>query len=174
MAMDRQKKETVITSLGSFISEHSAHFLVDYKGLNVAQMQALRGELGDESAKMRVVKNTLLRRAAAKTPLSELDDYMTGPVALVGVGEDPVAVAKVLTGFQKKSPALELKAGILDGEVLDSKGLEALASLPSKDQLYAQLLYVMLWPAQGFVTALQGVARNLVNVLDQIKEQKES
>ncbi len=147
--------------------------LTDFKGLKVEEMTRLRRQVPEASGELKVMKNTLLRRAAgADSPLEPLVEKFTGPNAMtLGFG-DPVALTKVLIKFAQEKPQLEIKAAVLGGQLLSPKDLEALSKLPAKEVLLAQLLGVLNGVPTGLVTVLAGVIRGLLNVLVALKDQK--
>ena len=147
--------------------------LTDFKGLKVEDMTRLRRQLQEAGAELRVVKNTLLRRAGADdSPLAPLVSHATGPNALTLGYADPVTVAKVLIKFAHEKPQLIIKAGALGGQALTPKDLEALSKLPAREVLLSQLLGVLQGVPTGLVTVLAGVIRNLLNVLVALKDKK--
>jgi large subunit ribosomal protein L10 len=148
--------------------------LTDYKGLNVAAINDLRRKLREENIEFQVVKNTLLLRAAEGTDTALMKDQFTGPSAIALSYEDPVAPAKVLTQFAKDNKALEIKAGVMSGKFLDFTDLKALAELPPREVLLGQLVGVLNNVPTSFVRVLAEVPRQMLNVLNAIKDQKEA
>ncbi len=146
--------------------------MTDYKGLDVAAMNNLRRKLREAGIEYQVVKNTLLTRAAEDTEAALIKDYFKGPSAVAISYDDPVAPAKVLTQFAKENDRLEVKAGVLNGKMLDINAIKALASLPSRDVLLAQFLSALNAVPTSFVRAVAEIPRSLVNVLMAIKDQK--
>ncbi|MBW2645663.1 MAG: 50S ribosomal protein L10 [Deltaproteobacteria bacterium] len=171
--MNRQEKEEVVKELHESFSDMKTAILTDFRGLNVDAMNDLRKLLKAESVEYRVIKNTLLGLSAQDTDMALMKDYFVGPCAVALSKEDPVAPAKVLVRFAEKNSALEIKAGVLNGNVLDVHSIKALADLPSREVLLAQLLSAMNGVSTGLVVALSGVARNLLGVLTALKDQKE-
>lgn len=148
--------------------------LTDYKGLDVAAMNALRRKLREANIEYQVVKNTLLARASEDTGVAAIKDHFKGPSAIALSYDDPVAPAKVLTQFAKENDKLEIKVGVLDGKVLDVQAIKALATLPSREVLLAQFLSALNAVPTSFVRAIAEIPRSLVNVLTAIKDQKEA
>lgn len=146
---------------------------VDYKGLNVAAISALRRKLKESEIEFKVVKNSLLILASEETDTALIKDSFKGPSAVALSYSDPVASAKVLTEFAKENEKLEIKVGVMDGKVLDLDAIKTLSSLPSKDELLGQLLSVINGVPTSFVRAVADVPRRIVNVLQAIKDQKE-
>ena len=172
--MKREVKQRIVEELHDKFTRSKVLILTDYMGLNVEDMNALRSKLRESEIEFKVVKNTLLRRAAEGTNAAQIVDSFKGPSAIALSYEDPVAPAKVLTDFAKEHDKLEIKIGTMDGKVLDVTAIKSLSKLPSREVLLAQLLSVMVAVPTSFVTALSGVPRNFLNVLQAIKEQKEA
>ena len=175
MAITKEKQQAV-ADLKSKLEQTKCVVLTNYRGLNVAQDTKLRAKLREAGVEYRVVKNTMTRIAAQELGIEGLDIYLEGPTAMAMSGEDPVAPAKLISEFIKdnKLQNMEIKAGILDGKVIDSNGVKALATLPPKEVLIAQVLCGMQAPIAGFVNVLSGTLRNLVYALDAVRKQKES
>jgi large subunit ribosomal protein L10 len=147
--------------------------LSDYCGLNVQQMSELRRQLRDVSVEFQVVKNTLARRAMATTDLGPLVEHFVGPTAVALAANDVVAMAKALTEFAKKEPKLVIRTGFIEGQLLSSEQVAALAEVPPKEVLLARMLASMQSPLGGFVGVLHGVLRQLLYTLVAIQEAKE-
>jgi large subunit ribosomal protein L10 len=171
--LKRLEKEELVKVLNEKFSRAKALVLTDYRGLDTSAMNALRTQLREASVEYRVVKNTLMSRASDGTDVALLKDHFAGPSAVALSYEDPVAPAKVLVKFSEEHDDLEVKAGVLDGNVIDLEGIKRLAKLPSREALLAQMLSVFSGPARSFVTVLSGVPRNLLGVLNAIKAEKE-
>ena len=172
--MNKQSKEAVVAEFSGKLAEVKAAFLADYRGLTVEQANDLRRKLRAAGVEYRVVKNTLLRRAAKDTPAACLDDYLVGPTAIALAADDPVAPAKALVEFAKDSKVFELKAGMLDGKLLTIDDIRALSDLPSREQLLAKMLGSLNAPATNLVGVFAAVPRSFVQVLAAIKDQKEA
>ena len=172
--MKKQNKEDLVAEFAEKLKVAKAAFLADYRGLDVGQANDLRNKLREVGVEYRVVKNTLLRLAAKDTASACLDGYLSGPTAIALVNEDPVAPAKALVEFAKKNSIFEIKAGMLDGKLLAVADIQALAELPSRDELLAKMLGSMSAPATNFVGVLAAVPRTFVQVLAAIKDQKEA
>jgi large subunit ribosomal protein L10 len=147
--------------------------LTDYKGLDVATMTELRARLREADIEYEVIKNTMLRRASEGTHVEGIKDEFKGPSAVAMSYVDPVSPAKILTEFAKKNEKLQIRAGVLEGKILDLSAIKSLSSLPSREQLLSQVLSAMIAVPTSLVTALSDVPRRMVNVLQAIKEQKE-
>jgi len=172
--MPTQQKAEAIQSIKEKLEKAQAVVLTDYRGLNVAQVTELRKRLREAGVEYKVLKNTLTKIAAKEVGIDEaVDSYLEGPTAVAFTYGDPVAVAKILADYAKDNDKLEIKAGILENKVIDAAGVQALAKLPSREVLIAQVLAGMQAPISGFVNVLQGTIRNLVYALDAVRQQKE-
>lgn len=171
--MKRDKKEKVVEVFHEKFSRVKAIVLTDYRGLNTAALSELRNRLREESVEYRVVKNTLVSRAAEGTDAAVLKDHLSGPCGMAISYDSPVAPAKVLVKFNKDNPNLEIRAGLVEGRFISAEEVTALSKLPSRDELLAQLLSVFNGPARSFVTVLNAVPRSLLLALQAIKTQKE-
>lgn len=136
-------------------------------------MNDLRKRLRAEAVEYRVVKNTLLARASEGTGVSAIRDKFKGPVAVAMSYSDPVAPAKILTGFAKENDRLEIKFGVLDGKILTAEGIKALSSLPSREVLLSQMLSLMNAVPTGFVRVLAAVPQKFMGVLNALREKRE-
>ncbi len=172
--MNRTEKEQIVQRLTAQLTDAQAAFLADYRGINVEQATQLRRELTQAGVDYRVVKNNLLKIAAKGTPAEGLQDFCAGPTALALSGDDPVAPAKILSKFAKDIEAFELKAGVGSGKVLSVADINALADLPSRDELLAKALSSMNAPMTNFVGTMAAVPRSLVQVLGAIGQQKDA
>ena len=171
--MKRHEKEKVVEALHEKFSRARAVLLTDFRGLDMSAMNELRSQLRDVSVEYRVVKNNLMTKAADGTDMALLKEYFLGPCAVALSYEDPVSPAMILMKFSEDNPALEVKAGIVEGQVVDLAGIKRLSKLPSHEVLLTQLLSLMNAPVTGLVTVLSAVPRTLVGVLEAIKRQKE-
>jgi large subunit ribosomal protein L10 len=167
-------KQEIVAALREKFDAAKVVIVTDYKGLDVAQMNDLRRKLREADVAYRVVKNTMLIRAVQDTDAEQLVDVFKGPSAIALADKDPVAPAKVLMRFAKDNDKLEIKAGVMDGKLLDLVAIGALSKLPSREELLAQMLTAMNAVPRSLVNALADVPRRLVNVLNAIKEQKEA
>jgi large subunit ribosomal protein L10 len=147
--------------------------LSDYRGLNVQQMAELRGRLREAAVELQVVKNTLARRATEETTFAPLMDYFVGPTSIAFTDHDVVAMAKAITGYAKDQPKLDVRVGLVQGQVLSPAQITALAELPPREVLLARLLASMQNPLAGLVGVLRGMQRHLLYVLLAIKAAKE-
>jgi large subunit ribosomal protein L10 len=152
------EKQQIVAEVAEKLRTSACTIITDYRGLNVAQVTELRKQLREAGVEFKVVKNTLTRRATAEANLSELDVHLTGPTAIAFSKEDPVAPAKILSKFAKTNEALEIKAGIVEGKVVDANGIKELADLPSREGLLSMLLSVLQAPMRNFALAVKAVA----------------
>jgi len=167
-----QQKKEVVKELSEKIKGAKSMVFADYRGLTVEQDTELRNALRSAGIDYKVVKNTLTRFAMKENGLVGLDSYLNGPTAMAVSDTDPVAPAKVLAEYAKKYEKLELKAGVVEGKVIDVAGIKALAELPSREVLIARVLGGFNAPISGFVNVLNGNLRGLVVALNAIAEQK--
>lgn len=174
MNKQRRMKEEVVQEITEKLQNSVTVVLADYRGLNVAQATTLRSELREANIEYKVLKNTLTKIAAANVGLGDLDQYLEGPTAIAFSYEDPVAPAKLLSKFAKENKEFEIKGGILEGKVVDFEQIKALADLPSREELLAQVLRGMQSPLTGMANVLAGPLRNMANVLDAVRAQKEA
>jgi len=172
VVLKREEKERLVAELHEKFKEVRAVILTDFTGLDVAQLSRLRRQLQERGMEYRVVKNTLLRRASQKTALEALAEHFVGPNAIVLSYEDPVLPAKILVDFAKEEPELQIKAGFVEGRVLEPKDVKALATLPPREVLVGQMVGLLKAPLAMLVGVLQAPMRELVGVLQAIKEGK--
>jgi len=174
--LNKTDKQSLVSELNEKFSKTCCAVVTEYRGMTVEEISNLRNELRKSSVEFKVSKNTLAKIAAKGTSVEGLSSYLEGPTALALSYSDPVAVAKVLTEFTKKQKKgrefLAIKGGVLDGKVLSPADIKALADLPSKEVLVAQLLSVMQSPLSGIVGVMQGNLRNLVYALEGIRKKK--
>jgi large subunit ribosomal protein L10 len=172
----RTEKKEIVKELKDKLLATKGAVLTNYRGLTVAMDTKMRRKLREAGVEYRVVKNTMTRIAAHDAGIDGLDKYLEGPTAIALSETDPVVPAKVLADFirENKLQALEIKAGLVEGKVVDANGVKALASLPPREVLIAQLLGTMQAPIAGFVRVLGGVPSNLVYALEAIRKQKEA
>ena len=172
--MDREQKEQVVAELRQKLQSFKLAVLSDYSGMNVEKLTALRNALRQTDTELRVVKNTLLRIASRETDLEAFSERLKGPLALALNYGDVVEATKVLVDFAKKNAELEIKAGVLSGQVLTPEQLAVLAELPSREVLLARLLSVMVGAQTSLVNVLSAVPRGLVQVLDAYRAKQEA
>lgn len=174
MAVIRQEKVAKVADVQAQLTSAQCTILVDYCGLTVAQDTKLRKTMREAGIKYHVVKNTFIRIAAKDAGIEGLDTYLEKNTALASSFEDPVAVAKILSDFVKENKVMTIKAGILDGKVITTEEIKALAELPSREVLLGKMLGSMMSPISGLANVLQGTIRNFVYVLDAVRKEKES
>ena len=168
-----REKDKIVQEIREKAARSQIGILSDFKGLKVAEMTRLRRQLQEASAELKVVKNTLLRRAAAgDSAINPLMSQFIGPNALTLGYADPVALAKIMTKFAQEMPQLALKGAVLRGQLLSARDLEALSKLPSREVLLAQFLGLLQGMPTALVTVLAGVIRNLLNVLVAYRDKK--
>lgn len=172
--MKIEEKKKIVEDLKEKFATTKVVIVTDYKGLNVSQMTELRRNLSEANVEFQVVKNTLLTRASKDTDAELLVDVFKGPSGIALSFDDPVAPAKVLTQFAKDNQKLEIKAGVMNGKMMDLDAIMALSKLPSREELLAQVLATMNAVPTGLVRALSDVPRRMVNALNAIKDQKEA
>ncbi|WP_300334992.1 50S ribosomal protein L10 [Accumulibacter sp.] len=158
MGLNLDEKKAVVAEVSARIAAAQTMVVAEYSGLPVAHLTRLRAQARAAGVYLRVLKNTLVRRAVEGSVFASLAEQMTGPL-IYSISEDPVAAAKVLSDFAKTNDKLILKAGSYAGELLDQAGLQRLASVPSREVLLAQLLGIMQAPVTGFACALAALAK---------------
>ena len=157
MPLNVQDKKAIVADVGAQLAGAQTVVLAEYRGIPVEQLTKLRASARDQGVYLRVLKNTLARRAAQGTQFEPLADSMVGPL-IYSISADPIASAKVLQGFAKTQDLLVIKAGLYNGKLLDVAGVKALATIPSRDELLSQLLGVMLAPVSAMARVLGAVA----------------
>ena len=158
MGLNLNDKKAVVSEVSAQVANAQTIAVAEYRGIEVGDLTVLRRKARESGVYLRVLKNTLVRRAVAGTPFAGLADQMVGPL-IYSISADPVAAAKVLNDFAKTNDKLVLKAGSYAGKVLDKAGVQALASIPSREELLSKLLYVMQAPIAGFVRAVDALAK---------------
>jgi large subunit ribosomal protein L10 len=151
-------KKQVVAEIADKFRASKSTIIVDYRGLNVAEVTELRKQLREAGVEFKVYKNTLTRRALAEVGLEGLDEVLTGPNAIAFSNDDVVAPAKILNEFAKTHEALEIKAGIIEGNVATVEEVKALANLPSREGLLSMLLSVLQAPIRNFALVTKAVA----------------
>ena len=170
----RAQKQQEIDVLHQEFQESPHALLVGFQGIKVGDDERLRRELRQANLSYRVVKNTLAIRAAEGTPMDSIKENFTGATAIALSKDDPVTLAKVLSKWAKESPVFSFKAGIVEGQAIRVQDIEAIATMPSKEELVSKIMFLINSGAQRLAVATAGVARNLTVVLDQVRAQKES
>lgn len=167
-------KELIVNDLITKLQKAQSIVLYDYIGLTVAEVSDLRNQFRKAGVEYKVIKNTIIKRAADKMEIKGLDPHLNGPTAIAFSYNDPVAPAKILSDFIKQVKKTDIKSGILMGKVITADGVKQLAALPSKEELLARMLGSLNAPATGFVMVLSGVLRKLVYAINAIKESKQA
>lgn len=173
MSLNLEEKKAVVAEVSEQVAKAQAIVVAEYRGLPVGDMTALRAQARKSGVYLRVLKNTLVRRAVDGTPFSGLADKMVGPLVF-GISADPVAAAKVLSDFAKANDKFVIKAGALPNQVMDANGIKALASLPSREELLSKLLGTMQAPVAQFVRTLNEVPTKFVRGLTAVRDQKQA
>jgi large subunit ribosomal protein L10 len=157
MAVIREDKVQAVQEIADKLRDAKSAVLSDYRGLTVKQVTELRRLCREVGVDFKVYKNTLARRATAEVGVTDLDEFLTGPTA-VAFSSDEITAAKVLSDFAKKNDKLEIKAGIVDGQVMSQAQIKALADLPSREGLLSMLLSVLQAPMRNFALAVKAVS----------------
>lgn len=173
MSLSLAEKKAVVEQVSNALSGAQAAIVAEYRGLTVAKMTELRRQAREAGVYLQVVKNTLARRALKDSDFECLDQHFVGPLALAA-SEDPVAVAKVLSRFQKDNEVFAIKVGAMSGNVLSCDEIQALAKLPGRDELLAILVGTMQAPVQKFVQTLNEVPSRFVRTLAAVRDAKDA
>ena len=172
---NREQKQKDLDALAAEFKAADSAMVVSFKNMTVAKDQELRRQLREAGVKYAVVKNTLARKAAAGTSFEQMADQFKGVTAVAMTSGDAVGLSKAISKFTKANPEIfSFKVGLVEGRVLELKEVEAIASLPSRDELISKVLFLINAQAQRLVTVLQAVPRNLAAVTEQIRAQKEA
>jgi large subunit ribosomal protein L10 len=169
MALSKQEKAVRIEEVSAMVAQAKAIVVAEYRGLDVDSVTRLRRQARSQGVQLRVLKNTLARRAVTGTPFAGLSDRLVGPL-VYGMGPDPVAVAKVLASFAKDNEKLVVKAGAMANFVMDDKAVKALATMPSREELLAKLMATMQAPVAQFVRTINEVPARMVRTLAAVRD----
>lgn len=170
--MNREQKAAAIDEVARQVQDAGAVIAVDYRGISVPQLAELRARLREADASFRVVKNTLTLRALDQAGLTELKQYVDGPVAFTFVRGEVAAAAKALHDFARANKIIEFRGGVMEGQAIDAEVLQAIARLPARPQLEAQLAGVIASPITGLVRGLGSLLSGLAIALGQVAEQR--
>ena len=173
MALNREEKAAVIEEVSAQVAQAGSIVLAEYRGLTVEKITQLRKQARESGVYLRVLKNTLVRRAVKDTPYEKLADQMVGPL-MYGISADPVAPAKLIASFAKANDQLVVKGGAMPNVVMDAAGVQALATMPSRDELLAKLLGTMQAPVATFVRTLNEVPTKFVRGLAAVRDKQEA
>jgi len=169
----KPEKQKDMEALRDQLAKAQNVFLTGFEKLTVSQDFELRKTVRGAGANYKVIKNRIGEKAGEAIPAGDLLKDLKGMCSIAYTSGDPVALAKALTAYAKANPSFTFKAGMVEGRVVDLAGIQALATLPPKEEIYAKLLYLIQAPAQRLVSAMGGVGRNLAVVVDQgVKENK--
>jgi large subunit ribosomal protein L10 len=170
--MNREGKQTIVGEIAAQVAKSQGIVVAEYRGLTVGAMTELRRQARSSGVYLRVLKNTLARRAVKDTPFEKLTDKLVGPL-IYGMSGDPVATAKVLNDFARTNEHFVIKGGAIPNGVISPAEVKALATMPSREQLLAMLMATMLAPIQKFVATLNEVPARLTRTLAAVRDQKE-
>lgn len=173
MGLNLDDKKAVVAEISAQVAKAQAIVVAEYRGLEVGNMTELRREARKSGVYLRVLKNTLARRAVAGTPFSGLSEHLVGPL-VYGISPDPVATAKLLSDFAKRNEKLVIKAGAMPNVVFSAKEVKALASMPSRNELLSMLMGTMLAPVAKIVQTMNEVPSRFVRTLAAVRDKKES
>jgi large subunit ribosomal protein L10 len=168
------EKKKIVEQLNERLSKSCIVIITDYKGLDVPTINDLRRKLREQNIEFQVVKNSFLTRASTGTDVDLIKDHFKGPSAVALSYDDPVAPAKVLTDFSKNHDALEIKVGVMNGQVLELSQIKALSALPSREELLANLLATLNAVPASLVRTLSEIPKIMLYVLSAVKAQKEA
>ena len=173
MGLNLDDKKTVVAEVSAEVANAQSIIVAEYRGLGVVDLTALRANARKSGVYLRVVKNTLVRRAIAGTPFEGLSAQLVGPL-IYGISKDPVAAAKLLNDFAKGNDKLAIKVGAMPNYVMDVAGVKALATMPSREELLSKLLGTMQAPITQFVRTLNEVPTKFVRGLARVRDAKET
>jgi len=175
LSKNLEVKQQAVEEIKSRFERAGSVVIVDYRGINVAQVTELRRQFRQADTEYVVLKNTLVKRALSELSVTGLDNLLEGPSAFAFGYQDPVAPAKVLTDFvaKTKTESIKVKGGLVQGKVIDPAGVKALADLPPKEVLIAKMMGSLNAPITNFVGVLSATLRSLVYTIEAIRKQKE-
>ena len=170
--MKKEEKQKKAEALRAELERAKGVLLSGFEGLTVAQDTGLRTKIAKAGGKYRVVKNSLIERAAQGTPIASVAQKLRGTTSLTYTESDPVALAKIITAYAKENPALVFKTGVVEGRVVSMADLAMISSLPSRETLFSKVLFLVNSPAQRVASSIAGVARNVACVIQQGVQEK--
>jgi large subunit ribosomal protein L10 len=173
LSLNLEEKKAVVAEVSEKIASAQSIILAEYRGMQVGDMTQLRVQARKSGVYLRVLKNTLVRRAVDGTPFSALAEKMVGPLVF-GISTDPVSAAKVLNDFAKANDQFVIKGGAMPDYVMDASGIKALASMPSREELLAKLMGTMQAPVAKFVRTLNEVPTSFVRAVAAVRDQKQA
>ena len=171
MGLSLEQKQAMVSEVAAKLQGAQAVIVAEYRGLNVERITQLRSKARKSGVYLRVLKNTLARRAVKGTPFEKLSDQMVGPL-MYGISQDPVAGAKVLSEFAKENELFVIKAGAMPNTVMSTQDVKALAQLPSREELIAKLLGTMQGPVAKLVRTMNEVPSKFVRTLAALRDSK--
>ena len=172
--MPKPEKVAAVKEIAADLQAVDTYYFFDYRGLTFSEATELRARLAKVDANLKVVKNTLAKRAASDAGIEGIDDLLSGPTAIAYCNGDPAQVAKALQDFIKEKKKTAIRGGRLQNSILSASDVETLATLPGREQLIAQVVGLIAAPLTGLVTVLNGPIRSLVIVMGRVQEQKEN
>ena len=170
--MNLAEKTAVVDEIAADLEQAKAILAVDYRGISVAEIAELRSQLYEADSKLRIVKNTLSRRAVDQAGVDALKEYLIGPTAFAFIGGDIAQAAKALNGFASDGEPITFKGGLMDGNLLSADDIKRIAKLPARDILNGQLTCLVASPLTGLARGMNGLLGGLAIALAQIREQK--
>lgn len=172
--LNRGEKQEIINDLNEKFKSTTSLFVLEYKGLSVRELEGLRKDLKGVKAELKIVKNTLLKKASEKTDVDQINDLFVGPTAISICEKDSSAVAKIFVKSAKSFEHLKIKGGIVEGKVVDTSEIEQISRLPSRDELIAQFMGLLLTPLTNLTNSLNQIQAKLVYALTALKDKKDS
>jgi large subunit ribosomal protein L10 len=173
LSLNQEQKRAVVSDVATQLASAQALIVAEYRGVNVAAVTGLRAKARQSGLTLRVLRNTLARRAVEGTPFEKLADQLVGPL-LYGIAADPVAGAKVLAQFAKENESFVIKAGVMADNLMSGADVKALALLPSRDELMAMLVGTLQAPIVKLVRTMNEVPAGFVRTLAALRDQRES
>lgn len=173
MSLNQEQKKAVVSDIATQLASAQAVIVADYRGINVEAVTGLRAKARQAGLTLRVLRNTLARRAVEGTPFEKLADQLVGPL-LYGIAADPVAGAKVLAEFAKANESFVIKAGVMANNLMSGADVKALALLPSRDELLAMLVGTLQAPIVKLVRTMNEVPAGFVRTLAALRDQREN